>query len=112
MTLYQGAVAMLDSHAGETAIVTGLIFASKVWDRIYGRKKDSEMRANRVEVQRRLDAHNASDAAAFAKIDLALERLDLTLNNGLREDVKEIKERLNRMDERALDQAPRGRRRS
>lgn len=115
MTLQAAVTAVgnaIDTHAIETAVISGLLVVSKAWDRLYGHRKDREMRSYRIDVQKRLDAHNASDAEAFQSINATLARLDATLNNGLREDVKDIKDRLNRMDDRALDQAPRGRRRS
>lgn len=109
MILQPLASGAVDSHTIETGVLAAMILASKVWDRTIGQRKDRERGKDRDDLARRLDEHALSDATSFGKIDTSLARLDATLNNGIREDVGEIKQRFDRMEERLNQMPPRKR---
>jgi hypothetical protein len=74
---FQAAVETMQApDVSVVAAVTAITGLSKVWDRIYGRRKDQEMRRAREAIQRNLDNHIISDNENFAALHTSLAVLE------------------------------------
>lgn len=75
----------------EGSILTAIVAAGKIWDKVVGKKKDNE----RAVYQRRLEAHQQADNIAFAAINTTLAVIDTN--------VKTVKDEVSKIDDRLYD---------
>lgn len=95
VTTLQTVATTQDPRVIETAVISCVLLLSKIWDRIYGRRKDSERKIDvlraRDDLTKRLDDHAKSDADSFGKIDKSLALLDQTLKEAIAPTIHELK---------------------
>jgi len=105
---FQQVLANANEHTIEGVIVGSVVILGKVFDKLQGRKADTDRNDKHAAVVKMLDDHASSDNVAFARIAAGQESIlsEIAHVRGLAEDTKEqveqIKTReLNRLEAQA-----------